>query len=150
MYGTVMLERQICPECGEWALILHNRTACCEVPAEVLARRRAQRMSEGSPVRRRPSVREKQRILRAQAYKCFYCNRYFGTLIERAGRISFLKLNWDHFIPFSYAMSGEHFVAACHICNSLKSDMIFETPEAAREYVLEARKKKGYSDVPAM
>jgi hypothetical protein len=39
-----------------------------------------------------------------------------------------------------------NFVAACSICNGLKSSMMFQTEEEARVYIYEAWQRKGFSD----
>jgi len=143
-----MLERQICPKCGEWCLIKQGKTACCDEIAETTAKRRAQRMSGGSGVRHIPTKDERNRILWKQKQSCFYCGRYFGSAVFRNGHIILLRLEWDHFVPFSFTLARQNFVAACHICNRIKASMVFETPEEARQYVSKTREAKGYSEVP--
>lgn len=150
LYGSVMLERQVCPQCGEWSIIKDGKTACCDEPAEAKARRTAQRMSGGTGIRCKPTKGEQNIILWKQKQSCFYCGRSFGSAVFRNGNIILLRLEWDHFVPFSYTLARQNFVAACHICNQIKASMVFETPEEAREYVAKAREKKGYGEVPTV
>ena len=51
-------------------------------------------------------------------------------------------------IPWCYGYDNRvvNFVASCHICNAIKTDKIFDTPEQARGYIIERREKKGWPD----
>lgn len=53
----------------------------------------------------------------------------------------------DHFVPHSRqgSTSEPNLVASCQVCNSLKSDLVFESLEAARRYLLVERMRKGIS-----
>lgn len=59
-----------------------------------------------------------------------------------------LKLQWDHVDPWVYSLNNkdQNFVAACQICNGIKSSMIFNSVEEARVYIQGARKTKGYRE----
>ena len=147
-YGNVIMERDRCPECGGWSFIRDGRTVCCGANIEQGAHRRPKRMSDGNPRRCQPPQKEQLRILRQQDNRCFYCGRSFWASVWRNGKRIILSLHWDHFIPFSFARSNstQLFVAGCRICNGIKHNLIFETPEEAREYVNRGWKKKGYTD----
>ena len=95
------------------------------------------RMSPSSFIRRRPPLSVQRGILDAQANRCYYCDRPFGSSVIRRGRLTILKAVWDHYIPFAYRGSNpaENFVAACQVCNGFKSSMIFETREEAQLYL---------------
>ena len=148
LYGSVMLERALCPVCQEWSILSNGRTRCCNAICERQARRKAQRMSDAPDIRHGPTSSVAARIVHQQKGRCFYCDRFFSTAVWRKGRILLLKLHWDHFIPWSFSQANpdQNFVAACHVCNGLKRDLVFETPEEAREYIRHGWEKKGYSD----
>jgi len=52
---------------------------------------------------------------------------------------------WDHYIPYAYSQNNYpyNFVAACALCNGIKSSHLFDTLEEAIEYVKRRRAKKG-------
>lgn len=104
------------------------------------------RESEVALKRKGPGRKEQERVLSEQDGRCLYCLKRLGSLGKRKDKRIALKLNWDHQIPIAYAYdnSGKNFCAACHVCNSLKSSMIFNSLDEARVYLLEARKEKGY------
>ena len=64
---------------------------------------------------RRRSLKAYQNIFRDQR-DCFYCNK----------RLDDLRINVDHFIPWSYIFEDEawNLVLACRKCNSRKSDSL--------------------------
>lgn len=41
--------------------------------------------------------------------------------------------------------STPNFVAACHVCNGIKSDKLFQTLDEARVFIQLAREAKGYA-----
>ncbi|TLZ87260.1 MAG: hypothetical protein E6K00_05760 [Methanobacteriota archaeon] len=69
----------------------------------------------------------------------------FNSAVERKGRLIYLKVNWDHFVPFAYSQNNYayNFVAACQICNGIKGSSTFRTLEEARVYVMAIRTLKG-------
>lgn len=58
-----------------------------------------------------------------------------------------LQVNWDHKVPFAYSQNNgnQNFVAACQICNRLKSRIMFNSLEEARVYLYYKQIEKGYS-----
>jgi 5-methylcytosine-specific restriction endonuclease McrA len=95
-------------------------------------------MSEAPDVRRQPTGEEKRLILENQGRRCLYCQRMFGSAVIRKGKIVWLKVTWDHVVPFSYSQNnhGHNFAAACQICNGLKGSLMFATIEEARTHIL--------------
>ena len=57
-----------------------------------------------------------------------------------------IKVNWDHQLPYAFSQNNatSNFVAACHVCNGIKSDRLFKTVEEAQLYLAQKRKQKGY------
>ena len=96
--------------------------------------------------RRSPGKRERTRILERQGNACLYCERPFGTPFLRQGRLGHLRLHWDHVIPFSYSLKNDadNFVAACHVCNLIKGDLMFNTLYLARKYINNRIARKRY------
>ena len=74
-------------------------------------------------MRRPPSTYEREQALERQDGKCFYCNQPLGAVRTRNGREVTLRTHWDHLMPYAYDQnnSPDNFVAACHVCNGIKS-----------------------------
>jgi hypothetical protein len=49
-------------------------------------------------------------------------------------------------VPYAYSQDNgtPNFVAACHVCNGLKSAKMFRTIDEARGYLASKRAAKGY------
>lgn len=155
VYGNVVLERAECPLCGDWSFVRDGASACCSEPVPGSgSAQRFKRMSEPEYRRRRPSVGEQAVILDAQSHRCLYCDRSFGGYYWRNGRALKVQLAWDHFLPYSMTANnyGHNFVAACRLCNGIKSDKVFQTVEEVRIYVQARAEAKGVArgGVPAM
>lgn len=102
-----------------------------------------------SASRRRPAKKLGEEILAKQNGRCLYCDMPFGTEILRQGgrgRLVRLRLQWDHFVPYSWCETNpaDNWVAACHVCNTIKGPRRFETVAEARRYVLNRAIDKGY------
>jgi hypothetical protein len=99
--------------------------------------------------RSRPNVATQRQILAKQNDRCMYCDLPFGTEIlrqGRRGRLVTLRINWDHFVPYSWCATNpnDNWVAACHVCNGLKGPRRFETVGEARRYITNKALDKGY------
>lgn len=146
-----------CPDCGKryglshgwgWHCRSCHRTwaaGCpCECGLSLDWKRRPTSVATGK--RTRPSKPLQKAILEEQKNRCFYCQFEFGTIFRRHNKPFALKLNWDHFIPYSYSLANatDNWVAACHICNGIKGCLVFSTADRARTFVNERREAKGY------
>ena len=136
LYGNVALQRQYCKSCRGFSFVLDSKLLCCNSPTDFESRC-TKRMSEAEDVRRHPNAEEKRGILEFQGDRCVYCERLFGSAVIKEGRLLFLKVTWDHLVPYSFSQNNYayNFVAACQICNGIKSDLMFATLEEARVYV---------------
>jgi 5-methylcytosine-specific restriction endonuclease McrA len=101
----------------------------------------------GGSKRRRPSNSVADEILESQRGCCMYCGIAIGARVYRWSAIVVLRLNWDHFVPHSFLAANptSNWVAACHVCNDIKSSKIFDTVTAARRFVRNRRAELGYS-----
>lgn len=88
----------------------------------------------------------KSELLIAQGGCCFYCGIPFGAYCERNSGLYLLLPTFDHMVPVSFSefIAGDLIVAACGICNSIKSNKIFKYVEEAQSYVLARWAKLGY------
>lgn len=147
IYGNVSIERARCSACNDMAFVFGGKSACCGAPTEDTGLS-YKRMSEPQWCRKGPPRKEKLKILEEQDGKCAYCDRRLGSYVRREGKLIRLVTNWDHFLPYSMTANnyGHNFVAACHICNGIKSSKVFQTLEEAREHVVSVAWAKGISD----
>lgn len=150
LYGGVAMERHPCPGCGGEALVVGGLLQCCDRPVGDERILRVVREVEADGVRRSPSIGAQQVILDAQERRCLYCNQEFGSRQYRQGskaRAVRLHVEWDHLIPFSYTYTciDEAFVAACQVCNGIKSATVYRTLDDARADLAIKRSLKGWS-----
>lgn len=101
---------------------------------------------EASPIgaRKLLDTEERELILIAQDNRCFYCLNGFGDYIWYRNKLIQIRINWDHFVPFDYLQSNpdNNWVASCQVCNSIKSNKMFDTTKEAIEYVKRKREEK--------
>lgn len=149
-YGKVALERMYCKSCECMTIVIDGRKQCCdgrtyarrEPIAEVMIS-----MPGGKKGRHKPPKHIQDKILEAQDNQCFYCHRPFGSYYIRNGKAKMLQIHWDHQVPYAYTGSNadSNFVAACNVCNGIKSDLHFENLDDLREYIRRTTTQKGYS-----
>ncbi len=148
IYGNVSIPKGWCGRCGALSFIVEDHLVCCNV--EVIdVPTSSKRESNPLYVRKNLSAKQKVQQVESQGGKCFYCDRGFGSIVRRRNRWIVLKVNFDHLIPFAYTQNNklENFVAACHICNQLKSCFVFDSIEDIRGYILGKWKEIGYVDM---
>ena len=137
--GKVTLFREKCPECHEYNLS-GNKTFVC-TRCDVTYGKQNIRKTRIITKRRRvpPPKKIKQSVLKKQQNKCYWCGREFGMWYTRPSRNTMKQLSvaWDHRLPYNYLQRNpdDNWVASCHICNGMKSDMVFDDPEECRNYL---------------
>ena len=145
-YGNVLMRATRCPKCRTESFIDDDgRTSCCSIEAYEREKGRI-RLVCGPRLRRsRPSVQRQRECLDKQNGKCFYCANDFGMFVEAGGIAKRLTPCWDHFVPYSYSAnnSDANFVAACQVCNGIKTNLVFEHEEDARAFVRQRWARKG-------
>ncbi len=146
IYGNIRISRCYCHACQSYTLILDGEKACCGGDFNEEGIKRLKRMTLAEASRHGPSKKIRQKILEEQEHRCFYCNRPFGSYVYRKNKPFRLAIEFDHVVPYSYVESRRefNFVAACHICNGLKTDKMFKTLEEAQIYLCSAWEGRGY------
>lgn len=144
LYGNVRIPKSWCQNCQSASFVFDNKLVCCGTPVEFIPER-YKRESEPEQKRRTLTLKERQKQLEGQDYKCFYCERTFGSAVFRKGRSIKLRIHYDHMVPYSFSQNNKssNFVAACHICNSIKSDFFFQTVEEAQIFIRQRWEEKG-------
>lgn len=136
IYGGVKMKRLWCRKCSCFSLIIGGKLQCCDSPAE--GESEYWRV-ECAPVgeRKKPSAKYQKEQKERQQYRCFYCSHRLGSYARWRGKTITLRTHWDHFVPFAYLQSNPdyNFVAACHVCNSIKGSKCFNDTEEARVYI---------------
>jgi len=149
-FGSKKMIRTYCPNCQETTLVAKGTRLCCDSPYSVKDAKPVRKKREGLGGRRtRPPKKIIDKMLLDQDFKCFYCLIPFGTFFNhpRTRKLFRTRVCLDHLVPYSYSQNNEktNFVCACQICNSIKSNLMFESIESARVYVAYKRNKKGYT-----
>ena len=85
LYGSVVIQRAICPQCGRTALVIDRVMACCgtEPPPPTGFKREC--LPDG--LRHLPPIAARRERLRIQENKCFYCLNTFGMRVLRGRQI---------------------------------------------------------------
>lgn len=150
LYGSVGLTKERCRFCHTVAFVLDGKLACCGSDSQEKPEG-YKRESLPDQARKLPPAKAREYQLAGQDYRCFYCERSFDSLVYRNNAPVKLRLQWDHYVPYAYSQnnSASNFVAACHVCNSIKTDLCFLTVDEAKTYVHTKLQEKGYSDAPA-
>lgn len=136
VYGSIILPKRWCEDCEAFSFVRHGVTVCC-AHRNTEAPQRWKRESAASGIRQKPTAEYAEVQLERQAHRCFYCFYLFSSSIHYKKRLVMLRVCWDHVVPFAYLQSNpnENFVAACQICNGIKSSKVFQTVAEARNYV---------------
>jgi len=85
-----------------------------------------------------------------QDNRCFFCERLFGTYVQKiSAKPEQLRIEDEHFIPrrLPGARRDDNRHAVCHICNRLKSDLVFSSEEQCRSWLAEAWQLNGYQEI---
>jgi 5-methylcytosine-specific restriction endonuclease McrA len=94
----------------------------------------------------------KQAKIQEQGNRCVYCERAFGSPILHNGNVEILEPQAEHFTPRS--ASGRNVDSnlnyACHVCNRLKSDYLFETVQEVRAWLVAEWTHKEYATCPPL
>ena len=146
VFGNTIIPRGKCPKCGRQSFIIDENFVCC---GERAGKINKFYKSESAAENRRytPSINTKKEILQNQNYRCIYCEKSFDGYVWRKGKGIKLKVAWDHFLPFCFSYNNHetNFLAACQICNGIKSDLVFDSIQEAQTYIQTKREEKGYN-----
>lgn len=145
LYGKVAILKSYCSECEGFAFVIDGVLACCDTPLDSTPTH-FKRESEPVRNRRKPSLKVRQAKLQEQNYRCFYCERHLESIVYKKGKQVRLRVHYDHQVPFAYIKSNDadNFVAACHVCNGIKSDLCFQSLAEAKIYIESQWHKKKY------
>lgn len=145
LYGNQKILKAYCEKCETFAFVIDNRLQCCD--RKISRKNPKFYKRETPPLANRNAMkkRDRDKQIRIQDNRCFYCDRIFGSYAFKKGKKILLEIVWDHFIPYSYIEnnSSVNFVASCQICNHLKSDLCFQTTEEAKIYIQNEWDSKG-------
>jgi 5-methylcytosine-specific restriction endonuclease McrA len=145
LYGNAAIPKGYCPSCQMWAFIIDGKLRCCGKPYSAPPTK-IKREIEPEFRRRRPGIAAQRAILDEQGHVCLYCGQMFGIMKHRRDKTVKLRLVWDHLHPYVSTADNHsgNFVAACQICNGIKSDHIYHTLDEARLHIQLRREEKGY------
>ena len=147
-YGKINLLRGYCPKCKQMAIILDSDFMCCDSSAGDFEEEINKRMILGEFKRSLVPLKVKREILEKQHNTCIYCDCSFDNSWYMSDKMKSpvkIKIHFDHFIPWYYSRATAkcELVAACHVCNGIKSSKHFNDIESAKSYILYRREQKG-------
>ena len=120
------------------------------VETKVLSEPLRARQLRASTEKRNPlSKGEQRKTVEAQCRKCIYCSRAFGSLVfDNESKPVKLQERFDHFEPYALRKNNrkENIFAACQICNSFKSDLVFDSLVDTRAFLARKWESSGYSE----
>ena len=130
------MERVYCEECQGFSFVREGKSVCCGSGISTLFVKSVRMTSPGSK-RKKAKKKDKKDILYVQNNRCLYCEMEFGSSYFYKGKRQNRRVNWDHLVPFSYSQNNYsyNYVAACNLCNSIKSNLVFQTVDEARVYI---------------
>lgn len=140
VYGKVKLNRHICPACGN-AILNNGKEFICDVCGYKKRDAEAKKFKIIVPppgVRKQPPKPIQKELLKIQNYKCYWCGNKFGASYWKNNKVRFLKIHWDHKIPFSFEQTNrnDNWVASCDVCNLFKSNYLFKSDVECRKFLL--------------
>ncbi len=145
-YGDVYLASEMCPNCKTESFVLDGKLACCGLPA--IGRPTSwKRMSQAKTDRIQLSPMLKAQLLHQQRGVCAYCEIPFRTPVYRDAKVWRRTIQFDHFVPWSYCASNhqKNVVAACSICNQIKSWLMFKDLYECQTYIMRQWRHKGFT-----
>ncbi len=146
VYGRVCIQSEMCPVCQREAFVFSNVMSCCGLRIEGKPKG-WKRMTDCAGKRVRLGHRERLAIIAKQNGRCIYCSIPFATPIYRHAKRVRKTIEFDHFVPYSYAGNGhrDNIVAACSICNRIKSWFMFNNLDECIQYIDGQWKVKRYT-----
>ncbi len=137
LYGDTGMLRALCPDCEDPAFILEGAFQCCGRWVGSVEPKRLYRESETTK-RKPPEKAMREKVLRSQKFRCFYCLHPFGTVIRFSdGHAASTRIFFDKKVPFAFDDNSHphNIVAVCQICNGIKSALPFNSIHHLRDYM---------------
>lgn len=145
LYGKVQLVLSYCKDCKYEVFIIDGKYSCCgkEFTEIVTEYKQVAYCTDSRFV----SKSTKRKILESQGDCCIYCEEPFNSIKYRKDKEIVLTVEFDHKIPYTMIQdsSKDNIVAACQVCNGIKSDTLYQNLNSARIDLFEKRKQKGYN-----
>ena len=150
LYGEVCLRKEYCSMCASDSFVIDNKRVCCDSDSSDTQIEEIKRESVHNFKLISPKL--KRKIIEIQKGRCYICGVFLGErnfYRNKKGRFQLLKMNFDHFIPKSLCAINiyENIYLMCNLCNSIKSNNIFDTREDAIRYIVSKRKNKGTMEI---
>ena len=137
IYGNVTMYRKKCPKC-KMEILTGDSWFKCDCGYDSTRDKKIRRTIIETRVRREkcPHAVKKQ-LQENQQGRCHWCFREFEMPYWQSGKIRFLKMKYDHKVPYSYEQRNrkDNWCIACNKCNQWKSNWLFDTEDDCREYL---------------
>ena len=134
LYGNTTIPRAWCSDCKVNALVIDNEKQCCDEYIKNTNFKLKRRLTSPENSRLQLSKKQKDEILNAQNFECYYCDYSLKPY----------KTHFDHVIPFAYNQNNnsDNIVASCNICNVHKLDKVFDDFDSMKQFIFECRQKR--------
>lgn len=146
-YGNEEILEEHCQRCQRDSFITNGKFRCCGQTAPNVSPTTWKQVSPVAGGRKKPPLWAQQETLNAQDHRCLYCEVAFETAVYRDGKRCRRYICWDHFRPWSYSFDNrnENLVAACNLCNGIKSDLIFRDFDECQAFIQLRWQSKHYT-----
>jgi hypothetical protein len=146
-YGETLLIRGYCKKCHQVSFIIDGYFSCCgnaaPFPTKINYRR------EATTTKRMYCPKKiKEQLLIKQFNRCIWCGYEFTDILYnyKTDKTCVLEPIYDHKIPFSYSGNLlDNWVAACSICNGIKSNKYFPNYKEAYQFIGKRRIQNGWT-----
>lgn len=135
--GSVILFREKCPNCGEYNMS-GNKIFNCNCGHRYQANTVITERKVCYKNKRRNLSKYRNILVKNQSNICYWCGRELDKYYIKNGNVRVLKAVVDHKLPYSYSNDNsiENLCVSCNVCNSYKSDKIFEIEDECRTYII--------------
>lgn len=147
IYGKVALLSEMCPKCRTESFVIDRKLVCCGRPATRPVKGWKRMSPTPGEKRKKLTEARKRKIIGIQNGICIYCDLSFRSPVYRNSKRIKKSITFDHFVPWSYSQNDDprNVVAACSICNEIKSWFTFRDLDECRDYIAQQRRNKGYT-----
>jgi hypothetical protein len=143
VFGKTSFLRGYCWSCRSEAFIIDGLLSCCDLPFRENEVQRTIYVTQKAIKRKAISKKLRLQLIEEQNNRCFYCGCDLAGYYLRDDVVRKIRIHVDHVQPFSAVGDSTEMVAACNVCNLIKSNKVFGNMEELVGYILEQRDKKG-------
>ena len=142
IYGKASFIKAYCEDCETEAFIINGCYACCDSKYIKDNIDRTIYVTQKSNKRKAITTKERRGLIEQQNNRCFYCDCDLGGYYIRNNTLRKIKAHIDHVHPFSAVGNATEFVAACNVCNQIKSNKVFSSMDELIDHIKNRKRDK--------